>query len=142
VKYVLDTSTVSFLMRGDPSVASRIQAKDRSEVRIAQPAIAEIEYGLSRLPSSARRRKLRRAFDVVLAEIDRAEWTDVVSQAFGEIKADLERRGLRLGDFDVAMAAHARALEATLVTDNVSDLKRVRGISIENWRTPDRPDSA
>jgi tRNA(fMet)-specific endonuclease VapC len=136
VTYVLDTNIVSFLMRGNALVAGRIQSKERSEVLIPQPAIAEIEYGLSRLPNSARRRKLRRIFDVVQAELRRAEWTDLVSRAFGEIKADLERRGVRLEDFDVAMAAHARALEATLVTDNVADLKRIPGLLVENWREP------
>jgi tRNA(fMet)-specific endonuclease VapC len=136
VTYVLDTNIVSFLMRGNALVAGRIQSKERSEVLIPQPAIAEIEYGLSRLPNSARRRKLRRVFEVVLAELGRAEWTDVVSRAFGEIKADLERRGVRLEDFDVAMAAHARALGATLVTDDVTDLKRIPGLSVENWREP------
>ena len=133
MKYVLDTNTVSFLMRGDHSVTRQINAKSRTDVWIPQPAIAEIEYGLRRLPRSNRRRKLRKLFDLVVAEIARAEWSDEVSLAFGEIKADVERRGERLEDFDVAMAAHALAMGATLVTDNVSDFGRVRGLLVENW---------
>ena len=49
-----------------------------------------------------------------------------MSRAFGAIKADLERRGTRIEDFDVAVAAHAVALEATLVTDNITHMKRVK----------------
>lgn len=134
MKYVLDTNTVSFLMRGDRAVTRRLVSRSRTDVLLPPPAIAEIEYGLARLPQSARRKRLRRRFDVMLAELGRVEWTDGVSRAFGEIKAGLERRGVRLEDFDVALAAHALAWGATLVTDNESDLGRIQGLLLENWR--------
>jgi tRNA(fMet)-specific endonuclease VapC len=70
---------------------------------------------------------------MLLAELGRVEWTDDVSLAFGEIKADLQRRGAPIEDLDVAIAAHAAATGATLVTDNVSDMRRIRGLLIENW---------
>jgi len=133
VRYVLDTNTISFLMRGEPSVARQLGTRSRSEVVLPQAAICEIEYGLARLPRSARHRKLRGMFDRICAELGRAEWTDRVSRAFGETKASLERRGSRLEDFDVAVAAHALALAATLVTDNVSDMERIPGLKLENW---------
>jgi len=57
-----------------------------------------------------------------------------VSRALGAIKADLERRGVRLEDVDVAVAAHAVALEATLVTGNVAHMARVRNLPVEDWR--------
>lgn len=131
--YVLDTNTISFLMRGNPAVARRLASRSRTEVLLPQAAICEIEYGLSRLPRSARQRKLRETFDGILAELGRAEWTDRVSRAFGEIKAALERRGSRLEDFDLAVAAHALALRATLVTDDISDMERILGLKLENW---------
>lgn len=123
-------------MRGDPIVSRRLTSHPRSDVLLPQPAIAEIEYGLARLPRSRRRARLRETFDLVLAELSRASWTDEVSQMFGEIKANLERLGVRLEDLDVAVAAHARALGATLVTDNVSHMTRIPGLVVENWRTP------
>jgi tRNA(fMet)-specific endonuclease VapC len=60
-----------------------------------------------------------------------------VSQAFGSVKADLERRGVRIEDFDAAVAAHALALDATLVTDNVAHMSRVTGLRVANWRAPE-----
>ena len=134
MKYVLDTNTVSFLMRGDPEVSRQLSAQARTDVLVAQPVIAEIEYGLARLPHSTRRDRLRRRFEIFKAELIRVEWTDHVSQAFGDIKAALEARGVRLEDFDVAIAAHAWAVEATLVTDNVAQMSRIPGLPIENWR--------
>ncbi len=63
----------------------------------------------------------------------RAPWADEVSHAFGQAKADLERRAVRIEDFDVAIAAHALALGATLVTDNIDHMRRVRNLRVENW---------
>lgn len=133
MKYVLDTNTISFLMRGDPSVARQLGARSRTDVVLPQAAICEIEYGLARLPRSSRQRKLRETFDRIRGELGRVEWTDRVSRAFGETKASLERRGSPLEDFDVAVAAHALALGAALVTDNVSDMGRIPGLKLENW---------
>jgi tRNA(fMet)-specific endonuclease VapC len=121
-------------MRGEPAVRAHLTSRSRVDVFLCQPVVAEIEYGLVRLPRSARRTRLRGRFDLFLEEIPRAAWTDAVSQAFGAIKADLERRGIRLEDLDVAVAAHAVALDAILVTDNLEHMRRVKGLAVENWR--------
>jgi tRNA(fMet)-specific endonuclease VapC len=136
VKYLLDTSTVSFLMRGEPSVRDRLTSHRRTDVFMCQPVIAEIEFGPARLARSARRTRLRARFDLFLEELACAPWTDEVSGAFGAPEADLEPRGVRLEDFDVAVAAHALAIGATVVTDNVKHMSRVRGLAVEDWRRP------
>jgi hypothetical protein len=84
---------------------------------------------------------LRRRSDLRFAESDlvtssdgwssqtwllRPEWTDAVSQAYGRIKAALERRGTCIEDFDAAIAAHALATSATLVTANLDHMARAR----------------
>jgi tRNA(fMet)-specific endonuclease VapC len=89
LSFVLDTTVLSALMRAD---------------------------GLARLPRSRRRRELEERLATLLAAIQRAHWTDDVSLRFGDAKADLERRGERVDDFDVAIAAHALAASATVVT--------------------------
>ena len=134
MKYLLDTNTVSFLMRGDSIVRDHLLSHSRADVYVCQPVVAEIEYGLARLPRSARRTRLRQRFDTCLDELARAPWTDDVSRAFGAIKADLERRGIRIEDFDAAVAAHAVALDATLVTDSRVHMARVKGLTVQNWR--------
>ena len=134
MRYVLDTNTLSFLMAGEPAVAARLLAQDRTDVLVPQPVVAEIEYGLARLPDSKRRRRLRRRFEIFAEELPRATWTDEVSRTFGRVKADLEKSGTRLEDFDLAVAAHALALGATLVTDNVDHMKRIAKLELENWR--------
>lgn len=118
---------------GDPRLVDRLRREQKKDVGVPQPVFAEIAYGIERLPRSKRRDALRHRFDIVRAELQRAEWSDGVTEAFGTIKAALERRGRRIEDFDAAIAAHAFALDAVLVTANVDDMVRVAGLIVEDW---------
>ena len=133
MKYVLDTNTLSFAMAGEPSVCERVLSHARTDLSLPQPVVAEVAYGLARMRGSKKRGRLLARFQVFLDELPRTPWTDEVSQAFGRTKADLERRGVRLEDFDVAVAAHALALDATLVSDNLEHMRRISDLRLENW---------
>ena len=134
MKYVLDTNTLSFAMAGEFSVCRRLLSQVRTDVLLPQPVVAEIEYGLTRMRKSKKRERLVQRFRAFLRETPRAAWTDEVSHAFGTAKAELERAGIRIEDFDVAIAAHAIALDGTLVSDNLSHMRRIPGLRVENWR--------
>ena len=131
--YVLDTNAVSAIMKRAPAVVARVAALDRSQLAIPQPVMAEIAVGIARLPQTKRRAALQHAFDLIASEFVRAEWTDAVSETYGRIKAALERRGARLEDFDLAIAAHALAMNAALVTANTGHMTRVPGLRVEDW---------
>ena len=131
--FILDTNAVSALMKGSAAVVDRLAATEPAQVAIPQPVLAEIASGIERLPRSKRRAALQTRFDLLCVEIARAPWSDVVSQMYGHVKATLERRGTRIEDFDAAIAAHALALDATLVTANLDHMTRVPGLRIEDW---------
>ena len=131
--YVLDTNAVSALMKGSAAVVERLAATAPAEVAVPQPVLAEIAYGIERLARSKRRVALQARFDLLCSELPRADWTDTVSQMYGRVKASLERRGTRIEDFDAAIAAHALAFDATLVTADLDHMTRVPGLRIENW---------
>ena len=131
--YVLDTNAVSALMKGNQAFVNRLASYSPADVTIPQPVIAELAYGIERLPRSRRRSALQARFELICSEIPRAEWTDDVSHAYGRIKAALERRGTRIEDVDAAIAAHALAARATLVTANVEHMNRVPGLRLEDW---------
>lgn len=131
--YILDTNAVSALMKGTAAAVDRLAGTNPADVAIPQPVLAEIAFGIERLPRSKRRTALQQRFDLLCAEVPRAEWTDGVSQMYGRIKATLERRGARIEDFDAAIAAHALAHDATLVTANLQHMTRVPGLRIEDW---------
>jgi tRNA(fMet)-specific endonuclease VapC len=133
VIYILDTNAVSALMKGSAALVERLAATEATDIAIPQPVLAEIAFGIERLPRSKRRTALQERFDLICSELLRAEWTDAVSHAYGRTKAALERRGTRIEDFDAATAAHALALDATLVTANLDHMIRVPGLQIEDW---------
>lgn len=109
MKLVLDTNAVSALMKGDPRVLEKLKRRSKEEVSVPQPVLAEIAYGLERLPKSKRKDALQQRFDLIRFELARSDWTDDVSECFGSIKATLEKKGRRIEDFDAAIAAHALA---------------------------------
>jgi tRNA(fMet)-specific endonuclease VapC len=131
VRYLLDTDTVSALMRGQREVAIRVAKTPREDVVISQVTVAEIEFGLRYLPASKRRRALEAQWAAIGSELIRLPWDDEVSRRFGERKARLEQTGNRMSDFDLAIAVHAIAYGLTLVTtDRAFERLRLRR---ENW---------
>ena len=130
---VLDTNAFSALMRGEEEAVRRLMALPRDRVLVPQPVVAELAYGLERLPSSKRKRALSARFDLLAGEFLRATWDDAVSHAFGRVKAQLERKGTPIEDFDAAIAAHALALDGILVTSNLRHMRRIAGLRTEDW---------
>jgi predicted nucleic acid-binding protein len=92
VTYVLDRNAVS-AHEGRLRLVDRLASHAPSDIAIPQPVIAELAYGIERLPRTRRREALQTRLDLICSEIPRAEWSDSVSLAYGRIKAILERRG-------------------------------------------------
>ena len=109
----------------------------RGDVFVCQPTLAEIAYGIARLPRSKRKAWLRDSHSLIVSTLQRSEWTAEVSIAFGQTKAALEKRGGRIEDFDVAIAAHALAEGAVLVTMGRRHMPRVPGLTVKDWSDPD-----
>ena len=134
--YILDANALSALMKGDESLIDHLQKVGKDSVTIPQPVVAEIAYGIARLTKLKRKAILRERLDLLIKELGRIEWTDEVSESFGWIKAALEKKGQRIEDFDVAIAAHALAANAILVTANLDQMRRVPGLHVEDWSQP------
>jgi tRNA(fMet)-specific endonuclease VapC len=134
--YLLDTNVVSALMRGDPQVVENLRRLRKQDVAVPQPVLAELAYGIARLPRSRRKERLTRRLRLIRDELARAAWTDEVSDQFGAVKAALERRGERIEDLDAAIAAHALAVSGTLVTADQRHLARVPGLEVVDWQRP------
>lgn len=131
--YVLDANIVSALMRGETETEERLLRESPTAVYLTQPVIAEIHYGLARLPRSRRRDGLTNRFELLVRALPRASWTDEVSARYGTVKAALETAGIRIEDFDVAIAAHALALGAVLATRNLKHFSRISELEVEGW---------
>lgn len=133
MSYVLDTNVIAALMRGEATVIARLERVTRQMVAVPEPVWAEVAHGLARMPRSKRRERLMARFEFLREELPSVEWSPEVSDAFGALKAALEARGQRLEDFDLAIAAHALATDAVLVSANLRHLGGIDDLEIEDW---------
>jgi tRNA(fMet)-specific endonuclease VapC len=130
MNYLLDTDTVSYALRGEGEVASRIRARKPSEISMSAITLAELRYGADR----KRSRRLHSLIDTFAAAIEVIPFDENAAMEFGRIGNILAERGTPIGDFDVLIAAHAIALRCTLVTSNARRFLKVPGLTVENWK--------
>ena len=130
---MLDTDTCIFLMRG---ASQRLEAKVQS-VPLAQQVMsavtfAELSYGVQ-ASATAKRKQNQAILDSLALHLAVLDWPQDAAKHYAEIRADLKKRGAQLGAADLMIAAHARAMGAIIVTNNVKDFGRVKGLEVENW---------
>ena len=130
VQYLLDTNTVSAVMRGHAGVDARLLGLDPAKWAISAVTHAEIRYGLALRPQATRRARAAAAFFTVATTLP---WDVAAADAHGSLRAALRQAGTPIGDFDEMIAAHALALGVVLVTDNTRHFERVQGLVLENW---------
>ncbi len=128
---MLDTNVVSDLVRHPAGkVARRAITVEQQGIGISIIVAAELRYGAARSGSM----RLRRQLDAVLSAIETIPLDEPTDRHYGTIRSELERNGCPIGHNDLLIAAHARALGATLVTNNLREFSRVPGLEIEDWR--------
>lgn len=96
---------------------------------------AELLYGVEVSPKHAQDAT---AFAAFLPYVEVLDLDEDAALHYAEIRADLKKRGAMIGANDVFIAAHARALGLTLVTNNTAEFERVTGLLVENWTLPTR----
>jgi tRNA(fMet)-specific endonuclease VapC len=99
-------------------------------VKLSAISLAELEYGVSK---SKAREKNRQALIDFATPFDIIEFNDEDAEVFGIIRADLEKRGLVIGPYDMQIAAQAISRNLTLVTNNTAEFARIPNIKLENW---------
>lgn len=121
-------------MRGDPLALAHARTRRPGELFLVPPVAAEIHYGLARLPARSRRSRLLRAEYARWRRVLRwLDWVERASAIFGEQKARLEARGIRLDDMDLAVAAIALAHGFGVATCNARHFSRIEGLQVLDW---------
>jgi tRNA(fMet)-specific endonuclease VapC len=128
-RYVLDTNICLYLMKHQPPrVAERFAQCRQGDVMISAITYAELAFGVSMARNSAREwRHLQR----LIEDIPVAAFDQTVGDAYAPIRMALRDR--RRDALDKLIAAHAIALQATLVTNNARDFAHYPGLVVENW---------
>ncbi|MET0166970.1 MAG: type II toxin-antitoxin system VapC family toxin [Vicinamibacterales bacterium] len=130
-RYMLDTDTCSYIMkRSQPTVLKRLRAVPVTDVCMSAITKAELLYGVEVSP---RRAQDATALAALLPYVEAVDFGDDAAHHYAEIRADLRKRGTLIGANDLFIAAHARALGLTLVTNNTTEFERVSKLKLENW---------
>ena len=131
--FMLDTDTCIFLMRGDsPALAAKVQSVPLQQQVMSAVTFAELSYGVQ-VSAAAKRKQNQSVLDSLVLHLAVLDWPQDAAKHYAEIRADLKKRGAQLGAADLMIAAHARALGAIVVTNNVKDFERAKGLEVENW---------
>ncbi len=130
-EFMLDTDIASYIMKSkNPALLQKLQTVPTSAVCISAITKSEIAFGVEISP---RQQKDRAALAFFLRHIEVLDYPAGASADYGNIRAVLKSRGTLIGPNDTLIAAHARFLGFTLVTNNTREFGRVPGLKIENW---------
>lgn len=128
---MLDTNVVSELVRRPGGVVARRAAEvPPGLIAVSIIVAAELRYGAARRGSN----QLTSQLEAVLSVLDISPLEPPADHHYGSIRAELERAGSPIGHNDLLIAAHARALGATLVTRNTREFSRVSGLALDDWQ--------
>jgi len=134
MRHVLDTTAFSAVMRRDTGFLKLLKGYRPADIVTVPPVVAEIQFGIKRLKSSSKKCLLLKAErDRLLSIIEVLSWQPESSENYGEIKADLERRGKPIDDFDIAIAAIAMSHKCGVITANLKHFKRIKNLETKSW---------
>ncbi len=131
MKFMLDTNIIAYAKNNRPeSVLQRFMEHRPEDMCISAITMAELEFGICKSSKPAQNRL---ALMMFLSEIQVVPFDGKAAQEYGLIRAELTARGTPIGANDLLIAAHARSLGLTLITNNGREFERVRGLTVENW---------
>ncbi len=129
--FMLDTDMCIYTIRNRPAqVIQRVKLFKPNDLVISAVTVCELEYGAANSSIPARNRQTLTKF---LAPFEIRPFDENAAAHYGEIRAHLKRIGRPIGAMDLLIAAHARSLSLTLVTNNIKEFDRVPGLRMENW---------
>lgn len=128
--HLLDTNTASYIIKGNPSVVcERLLAIPMADVAVSVITEAELLFGVERRPELP---KLRIAVEEFLLRPQILPWDSDATRHYARLRAELERKGMPMGNLDMMIAAQSLASGAVLVSsDRV--FQRIRGLKVEDW---------
>ena len=132
--YLLDTNVLSDLVRNPAgALARRIAQVGEDAVATSVIVASELRYGAAKRGAP----RLTERVEALLAEMPVLPMAPPADAAYGRLRAALEAAGTPIGGNDMLIAAHALATGRTVVTANVGEFGRVKGLAVENWLVED-----
>ncbi|MFL5389335.1 MAG: type II toxin-antitoxin system VapC family toxin [Myxococcales bacterium] len=130
MKYLLDTDTCIYALKGVPSVLAALLSKSRPDVAVSVITEAELRLGAAKSSSSVRTARLVENF---LRPLMIVEFGSADAHVYARVRARLERAGTPIGPLDTLIAAQAVSRKLVVISKNVREFRRVAGLRVENW---------
>ena len=128
-RFLLDTNTVSHLLRSHAEVTKRIQQVPMASLGVSAITEGELLFGLARRPTALR---LHRAVQEFLRRVDILPWDSVAAAHYGLVRARLSGQGKAVAPLDLLIGCHALALERVLVSSDHAS-RHIEGLTLEDW---------
>ena len=130
---LLDTDICVYLINRRPGfdrVLRRVSGRSIGEICISAITVAELRFGVAK---SARGNANAIVLGEFLSRFELLDYPVAASVSYGKIRTELERMGTPVGNNDLLIAAHALAIKANVVTANISEFQRVKGLKVLDW---------
>ena len=130
-RFLLDTNICIYVRRQKPEkVLRRFRALRQGEAALSVITFGELLYGAAK---SVQRAEALERLEELAHLLPVLPLPEAAAEAYGIMRAELERKGEMIGNNDLWIAAHAKAAGLTLVTNNEREFRRVRGLKVQNW---------
>jgi tRNA(fMet)-specific endonuclease VapC len=129
---LFDTNICIYIINSKPpEVLKRFHQYRLGDIGLSSVVAAELAFGVAKSAS----KRNRAALEMFLAPLEIVPFDEAAVWAYGDLRAHLERRGQSIGSLDTMIAAHALSLNAVLVTNNIREFAKVKGLQLDNWVT-------
>ncbi len=127
---LLDTNICIYIINAKPpAVLERFRQYRMGDIGLCSVVAAELAFGVAKSASA----RNRQALEMFLAPLIILPFDTAAVWVYGDLRADLERRGTPIGSLDTMIAAHALSQQALLITNNTREFSKVPGLQLDNW---------
>ena len=130
LKYLLDTNIVIYTMKNRPEAVRKQFKKHEGQMAISSVTLGELVFGAENSQHVDRNLEDIEEF---AARLEVLTFDNKAAYHFGQIRSELYKSGRPIGPYDMMIAGHARSAGLVLVTNNMKEFKRVKGLMTENW---------
>lgn len=130
--YMLDTNICIYILNNKPIeyLEKLKKIEKKYSVVISSIVFAELQYGVA---NSQRREQNQNNVNMLLSRLEILDYSARCAKYYGEIRADLKKKGVIIGGNDLFIASHAVCEEAVLVTNNAKEFSRIKNLKLEDW---------
>ena len=129
--YLLDTNTcIYFLNRSSERIISQFKRLSPSEIKLPSITVAELFYGAEK---SKAKKKNQAIVENFVSTFEIMPFDEKSCKIYAQIRASLEKSGIPIGPMDLLIASICLANNFVLVTNNIKEFGRIKGLKLENW---------